>query len=66
MKNEKRFFSVEAEILYELVISFNKSIMKDKSQQSIHQFKVINESSLINYCNTIFSTKPFSDELYCK
>lgn len=64
MKN--KFCSIEAEYLYNLVISFNQAIMNDISQQSIHKFKIINEGSLLNYCNTIFSTKPFSDEEYCK
>lgn len=64
MKN--KFCSIEAEYLYNLVISFNQAIMNDISQQSIHKFKIINEGSLLNCCNTIFSTKPFSDEEYCK
>lgn len=61
-----KFYSEEAEYLYNLVISFNQSIMEDLTQESIHKFSLINESSLLNYCNTIFSTRPFSDEKYCE
>ena len=63
---ENKFYSKSSENLYNLIISFNKMIMNDLSQQSIHGFKIINKGSLLNYCNTIFSTKPFSDEKYCE
>lgn len=63
---ENKFYSKSSENLYNLIISFNKMIMNDLSQQSIHEFKIINKGSLLNYCNTIFSTKPFSDEKYCE
>ena len=63
---ESKFSSEEAEYLYNLVIKFNQSIMEDLTQESIHKFKIINESSLLNYCNTIFSTKPFTNEKYCE
>lgn len=63
---ENKFYSKSSENLYNLIISFNKMIMNDLSQQSIHEFKIINKGSLLNYCNTIFSTKPFSEEKYCE
>lgn len=40
--------------------------MEDLTQESIHKFSIINESSLLNYRNTIFANKPFSDEKYCE
>lgn len=32
--------------------------MEDLTQESIHKFSIINESSLLNYRNTIFANKP--------
>lgn len=43
-----KFYSEEAEYLYDLIISFNQTIMEDPTQESIHKFSVINESSLLN------------------
>lgn len=61
-----KFYSDEAKYLYNLIVSFNQSVMEDLTQESIHKFSLINEGSLLNYCNTIFTTKPFSDEKYCE
>lgn len=47
---DNKFYSKSSENLYNLIISFNKMIMNDLSQQSIHEFKIINKGSLLNYC----------------
>lgn len=62
----KYFINEEAENLYNIIIEFNKGIISDPRQEARREFGIINEGSLINYCNSIFSTKPFSDELICE
>lgn len=62
----KIFINEDAEELYYKIIELNKSIISDLRQEARRDFGLINESSLINYCNSIFSTKPFSDELICE
>ena len=60
------FINEYAKELYEFIIDVNREIMEDKNQKSIHEFKIINEASLIDYCNSLYGTIPFSDEYYCK
>ena len=56
------FINEYAKELYEFIIDVNREIMEDKNQNSIHEFKIIHEASLIDYCNSLYGTIPFSDE----
>ncbi len=61
-----KFLNEEAEELFELILEINQNIMYDYTQKSLHEFKLINEGSLIDLCNSLYGTKPFSDEYYCR
>ncbi|MBR8702169.1 hypothetical protein IX317_001720 [Fusobacterium sp. DD29] len=60
------FINNDAKLLYDMIISLNKTIVNDSRQAAKREFSVINEGTLINYCNSIFSYKPFSTELLCE
>lgn len=58
------FINEDAKELYELIIEINKEIMYDMNQKSLHEFRIINEDSLLDLCNSLYGMKPFSDEEY--
>ncbi|MGL5717875.1 Fic family protein [Cetobacterium sp.] len=60
----KKFVDENAEVLYEEIIAINKRIVFDKNQESLGEFGIINEGSLINLCNSVYTTKPFTDDYY--
>lgn len=60
-----KFINEEAEELYEMIVEINKEIMYDINQKSLHEFKIINESSLIDLCNSLYGTIPFTEKFYC-
>ena len=57
------FINEYAKELYDFIINVNNEIMEDRNQKSIHEFKIINEGSLIDYCNSLYGTIPFSDDI---
>lgn len=64
----QKFFNENAEVLYNRIVSLNKEIMEDKDSISLRRHNIINESCLINTCNTVYSDRPFSDppEPFCE
>lgn len=61
-----KFINKDAEDLYFLILEINQGIMYDYEQKSLHEFRVINEGSLVDLCNSLYGTKPFSNEYYCE
>lgn len=64
MKNQ--FINEYSKELYYQIINLNKEIINDKKSISLNQFAIINNSSLLDLCNSIYGTKLFSDEPFCK
>lgn len=64
----REFYDENSEILYNRIISLNKDLMADEESISLGRHSVINEGSLINVCNLVYGSKPFTEppEPYCK
>ncbi|MFY4766873.1 Fic family protein [Campylobacter sp. GB48] len=64
---EENFFNEDAELLYKRIVEINKELMNDSSSKSLKKFAILNKGTLLDLCNCVYSTIPFSDppEPYC-
>lgn len=64
----RQFYDENSELLYNRIISLNKDLMSDEESISLGRYSVINEGTLVNVCNLVYGSKPFTNppEPYCK